>query len=156
MAIRMGCQVFKGGILTACKYNHLSQVKSVVSTRDYEGGDPGKIAAKITHKDANRKKNVDIEDIREINSMNASGQSRTDRIVSREFIDDNQEETPSDGESESEETESRDGDRDAFSQRKEEKTIDYYKLPKGKARDQYTDWTVNNVKIVVAVCVDLN
>ena len=32
-------------------------------------------------KDANRKKNVDIEDIREINSMNASGQSRTDRIV---------------------------------------------------------------------------
>ena len=100
-------------------------------------------------KDANRKKNVDIEDIREINSMNASGQSRTDRIVSREFIDDNQEETPSDGESESEETESRDGDRDAFSQRKEEKTIDYYKLPKGKARDQYTDWTVNNVKIVV-------
>ena len=108
-------------------------------------------------KDANRKKNVDIEDIREINSMNASGQSRTDRIVSREFIDDNQEETPSDGESESEETESRDGDRDAFSQRKEEKTIDYYKLPKGKARDQYTDWTVNNVKIVVVstyVCVD--
>ena len=107
-------------------------------------------------KDANRKKNVDIEDIREINSMNASGQSRTDRIVSREFIDDNQEETPSDGESESEETESRDGDRDAFSQRKEEKTIDYYKLPKGKARDQYTesltDWTVNNVKIVV-VCM---
>ena len=83
--------------------------------------------------------------------MNASGQSRTDRIVSREFIDDNQEETPSDGESESEETESRDGDRDAFSQRKEEKTIDYYKLPKGKARDQYTDWPVNNVKIVV-VC----
>ena len=59
-------------------------------------------------KDANRKKNVDIEDIREINSMNASGQSRTDRIVSREFIDDNQEETPSDGESESEETISRD------------------------------------------------
>jgi len=112
--------------------NRGKKVKSVVSTRDYEGGDPGKIAAKITHKDANRKKNVDIEDIREINSMNASGQSRTDRIVSREFIDDNQEETPSDGESESEETESRDGDRDAFSQRKEEKTIDYYKLPKGK------------------------
>ena len=63
--------------------------------------------------------------------MNASGQSRTDRIVNREFIEDNQEETPSDGESESEETESRDGDRDAYSQRKEEKTIDYYKLPKG-------------------------
>ena len=103
-------------------------------------------------KDANRKKNVDIEDIREINSMNASGQSRTDRIVSREFIDDNQEETPSDGESESEETESRDGDRDAFSQRKEEKTIDYYKLPKGKARDQCTDWTVINVKIVECMC----
>ena len=75
-----------------------------------------------------------------------------DPHISREFIDDNQEETPSDGESESEETESRDGDRDAFSQRKEEKTIDYYKLPRGKARDQYTDWTVNNVKIVV-VCI---
>mgnify|MGYP006903831464 CR=1 FL=1 len=58
-----------------------------------------------------------------------------DPHISREFIDDNQEETPSDGESESEETESRDGDRDAFSQRKEEKTIDYYKLPRGKARD---------------------
>ena len=36
---------------------------------------------KFYSKDANRKKNVDIEDIREINSMNASGQSRTDRIV---------------------------------------------------------------------------
>ena len=66
--------------------------------------------------------------------MNASGQSRTDRIVNREYIDDNQEETPSDGESESEENESRDGDRKAYSQRKEEKTIDYYQVPKGKCK----------------------
>ena len=64
--------------------------------------------------------------------MNASGQSRTDRIVNLEFIEDNQEETPSDGESESEENESRDGDRNGYSQRKEEKTIDYYKVPKGE------------------------
>ena len=110
----------------------LKKVKSIVSTRDYEGGDPGKIDARIVHKGANRNKNVEIEDIREIDSLNASGQSRTDRIVNREYIEDNQEETPSDGESESEENESRDGDRKAYSQRKEEKTIDYYQVPKGK------------------------
>merc|ERR1712083_533147 len=94
--------------------NRGKKVKSVVTTQDYEEGDPGKIAARIVHKDANRNKNVEIEDIREIDSMNASGQNRTDRIVNREFIEDNQEETPSDGESESEETESRDGDRNGY------------------------------------------
>merc|ERR1712228_548279 len=97
--------------------NRGKKVKNIVSTRDYEEGDPGKIAARIVHKDANRNKNVEIEDIREIDSMNASGQSRTDRIVNLEFIEDNQEETPSDGESESEENESRDGDRNGYSQK---------------------------------------
>merc|ERR1711881_396348 len=100
-------------------------------TKDYPD-DPGKIPARIVHKDATKKKTVDVEDVREINSMNAQGQSRTDRIVDRQLIEDNEDETPSDGES-SETTESRDGDRDAFSQRKEEKTIDYYKLEKGKS-----------------------
>ena len=59
-----------------------------------------------------------------------TGQHRSHRIVNRECIEDNEEETPSDGES-TEETESRDGDRDAFSQRKEDRTIDYFKVPKG-------------------------
>ena len=40
---------------------------------------------------------MDIEDVREINSVNAQGQSRTDRIVNREVIEDNETETPSDG-----------------------------------------------------------
>lgn len=106
------------------------KVNSLVRTKDYENEDPGKIKARIVHKDAFRNKKVDIEDVREINSMNASGQTRTDRIVNREFIEDDQDETPSDGES-GEETESRDGDRDAFSQRKEEKTIDYFKCQQG-------------------------
>ena len=46
------------------------------------------------------------------------------------MIDDLEDEIPSDGES-TEETESRDGDRDAFSQRKEDRIIDYYKYQKG-------------------------
>lgn len=107
------------------------KVQSVVRTKDYENGDPGKIAAKVVRKDAFRDKKTDIEDIREINSVNAQGQSRTDRIVNREFIEEDQDETPSDGDTDTE-TESRDGDRDAFSQRKEEKTIDYFKVQQGE------------------------
>ena len=77
------------------------------------------------------------------------GQSRTDRIVDRELIEDDRLETPSDGESD--ETESRDGDRDAFSQRKEEKTIDYYKFQKGK-----TTKNVFSFKLIFECPVDHN
>ena len=107
------------------------KASSLARTKDYEGENPGKIPARIVHKDANRQKTVDVEDVREINSRNAQGQSRTQRLVNREVIDDQEDETPSDGES-TEETESRDGDRDAFSQRKEDRIIDYYKFQKGK------------------------
>jgi len=110
------------------------KASSLARTKDYDG-DPGKIPARITHKDANRQKTVDVEDVREINSMNAQGQSRTQRLVNREVIDDHEDETPSDGES-TEETESRDGDRDAFSQRKEDRIIDYYKFQKGKSMSE--------------------
>ena len=105
------------------------KASTLARTKDYDG-DPGKIPARITHKDAHRQKTVDVEDVREINSMNAQGQSRTQRLVNREVIDDLEDENPSDGES-TEETESRDGDRDAFSQRKEDRIIDYYKYQKG-------------------------
>jgi len=110
------------------------KVSSLVTTKGYEE-DPGKVEARIVHKDAARKKTVDVEDIQEIDQMNATGQHRSHRIVNRECIEDNEEETPSDGES-TEETESRDGDRDAFSQRKEDRTIDYFKVPKGKSMNE--------------------
>ena len=100
-----------------------------MTTKGY-AEDPGKINAKVIHKDGSRKKTIDVEDVQEIDQMNPQGQLRTHRIVNREFIEDNEEETPSDGES-TEETESRDGDRDAFSHRKEDRTIDYFKLEKG-------------------------
>jgi hypothetical protein len=107
---------------------------SVARTKDYTEA-PGTIEARVIHKDATRKKKVDLEDVREVSQMNAQGQTRTDRIVKRELIQDNEDETPSAGESTEEE--SQDGDRDAFSQRKEDRTIDYFKVPKGKQTKYY-------------------
>ena len=49
------------------------KARSVVRTRDYENQDPGKIEPRVTHRNANRTKKVDIEDVREISSMNAQG-----------------------------------------------------------------------------------
>jgi len=102
---------------------------SLAKTKGYTE-DPGKVPARVIHHDASRNKTVDVEDVQEVDQMNAQGHLQTHRIVNREFIEDRQDETPSDGES-TEETESRDGDRDAFSQRKEDRTVDYFKVQKG-------------------------
>ena len=50
------------------------------------------------------------------------------RFVTRESIQDDNEETPSEGSST--DSESNDGDRDSFSQRKEDRYIDYYTVPR--------------------------
>ena len=88
-----------------------------------------KIAPKVTHKNSNRKRIVDREDIQEIHRMQ-DGVVKTDRYVNRECIEDQGEETPEEGDST--DTESHDGDKDSFSQRKEDKFVDYYRVPKGK------------------------
>ena len=48
--------------------------------------------------------------------------------MTRENIEDDNEETPSEGTST--DSESNDGDRDSFSQRKEDRYIDYYTVPR--------------------------
>ena len=58
------------------------------------------------------------------------GVVKTDRYVNRECIEDQGDETPEEGDST--DTESNDGDKDSFSQRREDKFIDYYRVPKGK------------------------
>ena len=50
------------------------------------------------------------------------------RFVTRESSKDDNEETPSEGSST--DSESNDGDRDSFSQRKEDRYIDYYTVPR--------------------------
>ena len=87
------------------------------------------LAPKVTHKNSNRKRIVDREDIQEIHRMQ-DGVVKTDRYVSRECVEDKGEETPEEGDST--DTESNDGDKDSFSQRREDKFIDYYRVPKGK------------------------
>merc|ERR1719412_582395 len=88
------------------------------------------IPPKVTHKNSNRKRIVDREDIQEIHRMQ-DGVVKTDRYVSRECVEDKGEETPEEGDST--DTESNDGDKDSFSQRKEDRFIDYYRVPKGKS-----------------------
>ena len=56
-----------------------------MTTKGYEE-DPGKIEAKIVHKDAARKKTVDVEDIQEIDQMNASGRFFLPDILARIFL----------------------------------------------------------------------
>jgi len=87
------------------------------------------LAPKVTHKNSNRKRIVDREDIQEVHRMQ-DGVVKTDRYVNRECVEDQGEETPDEGDST--ETESHDGDKDSFSQRREDKFIDYYRVPKGK------------------------
>jgi len=88
------------------------------------------LAPKVTHKNSNRKRIVDREDIQEVHRMQ-DGVVKTDRYVNRECIEDQGEETPEEGDST--DTESHDGDKDSFSQRKEDKFVDYYRTPKGKS-----------------------
>ena len=58
------------------------KVSSLVTTKGYEE-DPGKVEARIVHKDAARKKTVDVEDIQEIDQMNATGKGN---IVNLLFV----------------------------------------------------------------------
>ena len=58
------------------------KVSSLVTTKGYEE-DPGKVEARIVHKDAARKKTVDVEDIQEIDQMNATGKGN---IVNLFFV----------------------------------------------------------------------
>ena len=87
------------------------------------------LAPKVTHKNSNRTRIVDREDIQEVHRMQ-DGVVKTDRYVNRECVEDKGDETPDEGDST--ETESHDGDKDSFSQRREDKFIDYYRVPKGK------------------------
>ena len=88
------------------------------------------IPTRLTHKNANRHRVVDTEDVEEVQRIQ-DGRVKTDRFVSRECVEDDNAETPSDGSST--ESESHDGDRDSFSNRKEDRYIDYYSVPKGKS-----------------------
>lgn len=111
--------------------NRGKKASSLAKTKDYTG-EPVAIPARVVHKNAARKRTVDKEDIQEVSHLSPQGKLRTDRVVSRECIQDHEDQTPSEGES-TEETESHDGDRDGFSQRKEDRYIDYYQVPKGKS-----------------------
>jgi len=91
---------------------------------------PVEIPTRMTHKNANRKRMVDTENIEEVQRLQ-DGVVKTDRYVTRENIEDDNEETPSEGTST--DSESNDGDRDSFSQRKEDRFIDYYTVPRGKS-----------------------
>jgi hypothetical protein len=88
------------------------------------------IPPKVVHTNSNRKRIVDREDIQEVHRMQ-DGVVKTDRYVTRECVEDKGDETPEEGDST--DTESNDGDKDSFSQRREDKFIDYYRVPKGKS-----------------------
>ena len=96
---------------------------------DTDSSENVNLAPKVTHKNSNRKRIVDREDIQEVHRMQ-DGVVKTDRYVNRECVEDQGEETPDEGDST--ETESHDGDKDSFSQRREDKFVDYYRVPKGK------------------------
>jgi len=87
------------------------------------------LPTKLTHKNASRRHIVDTEDVEEVQRLQ-DGKVKTDRYVTRECVEDDNQETSTDGSSS--ESESHDGDRDSFSQRKEDRYIDYYTVPRGK------------------------
>jgi len=88
------------------------------------------IPAKMTHKNKTHKRTVDREDIREVDVMH-NGSTRTDRYVKREVIEDDLGQTPEEGSS-TDGDESYDGDGDQYHNRKEERFIDYYSVPRGR------------------------
>merc|ERR1712223_1773658 len=92
--------------------------------RPYEDTDSSEnvvLAPKVTHKNSDRKRIVDREDIQEVHRMQ-DGVVKTDRYVNRECVEDKGDETPD--EVDSTETESHAGDKDSSSQRREDKFID--------------------------------
>ena len=104
-------------------------VKSLV--RAYEGAKENAlvIPARIMDQNSSHDRTVDKEDIREVNRVH-NGRVMTDRFVTKERILDTSKATPDDGSSTEEE--SYDADAQGYSQRKEDRYIDYYKVPKGK------------------------
>lgn len=104
-------------------------VRSLV--RAYEGAKENAlmIPARITDQNSSHDRTVDREDITEVNRMH-NGRVLTDRYVTKERVLDVSKATPDAGSSTDEE--SYDADGHGYSQRKEDRYIDYYKVPKGK------------------------
>lgn len=113
-------------------------VKSLVRAYDTEDDLTSAVAlqSQILSQSANRRKTVDKENIREINHIH-DGKVRTDRFVTREVIEDKDSDTPEGGSSDDESV-ARNGDVRHFSNRKEDRFIDYYKVPKGKSYKEGT------------------
>lgn len=87
------------------------------------------IPARQIHHDSQHKRSVDTEEAREITRMH-NGRVLTDRYVTHEVVQDDRDQTPDDGTSTEEEY--RDGDARGYSHRKEDRYVDYYKVPKGR------------------------
>ena len=104
-------------------------VRSVV--RPYKDADSNAltIPARVIHKNKSHHRTVDKEDIHEVNRMH-EGRLKTDRYVTREVVADDNHETPEEGSST--DSESYDGDAHGYSNKKEERYIDYYRVQKGR------------------------
>lgn len=101
--------------------------------RPFDGGKENSraltVPARIIHKNKLSDRTVDTEDVREVNRMQ-NGRLVTDRYVTREVVKDDGRETPEEGSST--EDESYDADAHGYNTRKEERFVDYYKVPVGR------------------------